>query len=188
MAISTKRTLSADEFWELPEKHGVRFELVDGEVVETPGSTMLHAEFVVLIFMLLRAYVQEHDLGRVYPDGLSYLLRRNPDTLCIPDVSFIPRDRLPADGPQEGYADIIPGLVVEVVSPGNSAAELRRRTRDYVDAGVEQVWIVWPDDRSVSVHAGSLTATELTSEDVLEGGELLPGFSVRVADLFDIEW
>ncbi|CAN5541998.1 hypothetical protein BH23CHL2_BH23CHL2_09290 [soil metagenome] len=188
MAISTKHALSADEFWELPEKQGVRFELVDGEVVEMPGSTMSHSEFVVIIFTLLRSYVLKHDLGRVYPDGLSYLLRRNPDTLRIPDVSFIPRDRLPAEGPQESYADIIPGLVVEVVSPGNSAVELRRRTRDYVDSGVEQVWIVWPDDRSVSVYAGSMTPLELAAEDTLDGGDVLPGFSVPVADLFDIEW
>lgn len=188
MAISTKPALTADEFWELPEKQGARFELVDGEAVEMPGSTMRHSALVATIFSLLRAYVLENQLGQVFPDGLSYLLRRDPDTIRIPDVSFIPRERLPPDGPQESYADIVPGLVVEVVSPGNSAAELRRRTRDYVDAGVAQVWIVWPDDRTVSAYAGSMTPTELTSEDTLEGGDVLPGFSVPVADLFDIEW
>jgi Uma2 family endonuclease len=82
----------------------------------------------------------------------------------------------------------VPPLTVEVVSPGNSALELRRRTRDYLEAGVSIVWVVWPEERSISVYRGSMTPVELTADDTLDGGDVLPGFSVKVADLFDIDW
>jgi Uma2 family endonuclease len=106
--------------------------------------------------------------------------------LRIPDISFISSTDIPADWPPLGYVEVVPSLIIEVVSPGNSAAEIRRRIRDYIGAGVSMVWVIWPDDHSVSVHAETLNSIELQSDDVLDGGEVLPGFSVRVADLFDI--
>jgi Uma2 family endonuclease len=188
MASSVATSMSANEFWELPEQAGVRFELVDGEVIEEPGSSMRHAAIVALIFSTLRAFVLQAGLGQVFPDGLAYLLLTDPDTVRIPDVSFIPSDRLPASGPTEGYSTILPALAVEVVSPGNSALELRRRTRDYLEAGVSIVWVVWPEDRSISVYRGSMTPLELTADDALDGGDVLPGFSVTVAELLEIDW
>jgi Uma2 family endonuclease len=106
----------------------------------------------------------------------------------IPDVSFVPLERLPEGGPTASYMSVPPGLAVEVVSPGNSALELRRRTRDYLEAGVSIVWVVWPEERSISVYRGSMTPLELTAEDTLDGGDVLPGFSVKVANLFDLDW
>jgi len=180
--------MNADEFWELPEKPDMRFELVDGEVVEVPGSTWLHAALVAQIFTLIHAYARQHDLGRVFPDGLTYLLGTDPDTMRIPDVSFVPQERLPEGGPTTSYVPVPPGLAVEVVSPSNSALELRRRIHDYLTAGVSLVWVVWPEERSVSVYQGSMTPLELTADDTLDGGDVLPGFSVPVADLFELDW
>jgi Uma2 family endonuclease len=188
MASIVQATMNADEFWELPEKPDVRFELVDGEVVEVPGSSMKHVAIVALIFSTLQRFVREVRIGQAFPDGLAYLLQKNPDTIRIPDVSVVPGDRLPESGPTDGYSTIVPSLTVEVVSPGNSALELRRRTRDYLEAGVSIVWVVWPEERSISVYRGSMTPVELTADDTLDGGDVLPGFSVKVADLFDIDW
>ena len=188
MASTVTTRMSADEFWALPDRPDVRIELVDGEVIELPGGTWLHADIVIHIFTIIHAYVRQHGLGRAYADGLTYLLLSDPDTMRIPDISFIPQERIPESGPTSSYARVLPALVVEVVSLGNTAAELRRRTRDYIEAGVSLVWIVWPDDQTVSVHAGSMNPTELTSTDTLDGGDVLPGFTVTVAELFDIAW
>jgi Uma2 family endonuclease len=188
MAIPAESTLTADEFWALPEKPGIRLELVDGEFSELPGSNWLHAELVLHILDLIRAYVLAEGLGRAYGDGPAYFLARDPDTLRIPDVSFIPTDRLPKGGPPATYVDVPPALVVEIDSPSNSAADYRLRIRDYMNAGVSLIWVVWPDERSVSVYSGSTSPVKLTSDDTLDGGDVLPGFSVKVADLFDIDW
>lgn len=188
MASTATTQMTADEFWALPDRPDARLELVDGEVVELPGAGGYHATLALFIFDLLRAFVKERGLGLMYPDGVTYLLKRDPDVLRIPDVSFIAAADITDDWPPMGYIEVTPSLVIEVVSPGNTAAEIRRRIRDYVDAGVPLVWIIWPTDQSVSVYAGTVNSTELHADDTLDGGDVLPGFSVKVADLFDIAW
>jgi Uma2 family endonuclease len=158
--------------------------LVDGEVVEVPGAGGVHVTLMLRIFDILRAFVDAHALGMIYPVSFTYKLGRNPDILRIPDISFITSGRIPEEWPPVGYSEVVPDLAVEIVSPTNSAADLRRRTQDYLGAGVSQVWIVWPDDESVSVYADNMTPTELSSDDRLDGGDVLPGFSVKVGDLF----
>lgn len=180
--------MNADEFWELPDRPDIRLELVDGEVVEVQGKSMLQASIIGCIFTIIHAFARQHKLGRAFVGGPSYLLLSDPDTLRIPDVSFIPRERMPEGRPTTTYMTVPPGLVVEVVSPSNSALELRRRTRDYLAAGVDVVWVVWPEEQSVSVYLGSMTPLELTADDTLDGGDLLPGFSAKVAELFNIDW
>lgn len=189
MASSLKTAMTAEQVAELPEKPGVwHYELVDGELVELPGAGVIHALVAGLIYRLLHTFCSEHDLGIVLQDGVGYILARDPDTLRIPDVSFIARERISSESAPEGFSETIPNLTVEVMSPGNSALELRRKIRDYFGAGVSQVWVVWPDERTVSIYSGSMIPMELGPDDTLDGGDVLPGFSVRVADLFDIEW
>ncbi|HLT19831.1 MAG TPA: Uma2 family endonuclease [Thermomicrobiales bacterium] len=188
MAISTKQALTADEFWELPEIPGKRLQLVAGEVVEAPGATWLHGALVTRLFSWLTAYAVSNRPGQVFGDGMTYLLAREPDTIRIPELSFIPADRLPPGRAPQRYVDAIPALVVEIVSPSNSAPDLRRRIRDYLEAGVSAIWVLWPGERVVSVYANSMSPKQLTADDALDGGDVLPGFSVKVAALFDIEW
>ena len=187
MASTAVEHLTAEEFWGLPDWEDAWLELVDGEVVEMPTAGGIHVAIMLHIFDMLRPFIREHNLGRIYPDSFGYLLLRDPDVLRIPDISFITFDRLPEDWPPVAYSEVVPDLVVEIVFPGNSAAEMRRRTRDYVDAGVSLIWIAWPEDRSVSVYAGSLIPVELESDDILDGGDVLPGFSIAVAELFAYE-
>jgi Uma2 family endonuclease len=188
MATTSKPLMTADEFWELPEKPDTRLELVNGEVVEMPAGSMRHAALVGLFYVLLHTHVSRLKLGHVFVTGPSCLLRRDPDSFLLPDVSYFSSANLPDLDPHDRYVDAVPGLVVEVISARDRAYILRRRIRNYVEAGVGLLWIVWPDFHAVSVYAGSITPTELTSADMLDGGDVLPGFSVKVAELFDIEW
>jgi Uma2 family endonuclease len=183
MSIEQKR-LTAEDLWKMPEVPGKRYELVDGELLEMPGAGGQHMTMMVLIFKLIEAFVIEHDLGIAYPDGLAYIIARNPDRVRIPDVSFVTHDRVPEAGPPEGFWPVAPNLAVEIVSPNDSAGELHYKVRDYLTSGVEMVWVVWPKSQVVSVHTPGAAGRELELHDELDGGDLLPGFRIPVSTLF----
>lgn len=113
-----------------------------------------------------------------------YILRRNPDTVRGPDVFFVRAARIPEAGVPEAFWEIPPDLAVEVVSPGESAEEVREKVRDYLAAGTPLVWIVYPRTREVIVHTPDGTAHTYGSTDTLEQFDTLPGFTCTVAELF----
>jgi len=180
-----QKLLTAEELWKMSEVPGKRYELVDGELVEMPGAGGVHTTIMVLIFKLIDAYVSEHDLGIAYPDGLAYIIARDPDQVRIPDVSFVSHERVPEGGPPEGFWPEAPNLAVEIVSPHDSASELHDKVRDYLASGVQIVWVVWPRSQTVTVHSPGALVLELEPEDELDAGDILPGFRVRVAALFE---
>ena len=100
-------------------------------------------------------------------------------------MSYIRWERVPETGVPIRYYPVPPDLAVEVVSPDDRAAEVRAKARDYIAAGVQQVWILGPDEQAITVQSTSSTQ-ELGADDELDGGDLLPGFRVRVADLFQV--
>lgn len=181
-----KRLMTVEELWELPEKPGVNFELVKGVPIEMPGTGGLHALIVGAVYEVLSTFVREHDLGAVFGDNTAYVLARNPDLLRIPDVSFVSWERLPEEGVPEGFLPGAPDLAVEVVSPNDRAEDVHDKILEYLEAGSQLVWVLWPVRRSVAVHDQSGLTRELGPEDELDGGEVLPGFSVRVSKLFDV--
>lgn len=181
-----RRLLTAEELWELPERPGVRLELVRGEVVEVAESGARHGLIVGVVYDELKAFARAHRLGVVCGDGVGFVLGRDPDIVRIPDVSFVARARVPGGGVPEGYWPVPPDLAVEVVSPRDNAEEVHEKVRDYLDAGVLLVLVLWPRSRSVTVY-GSEDARELAADDELDLGAVLPGFRVRVGRLFEIE-
>ncbi len=139
-----------------------------------------------LLFHLLYTFASERRLGIVFGDNMGYVLSRGPDTVRIPDVSFVAWDRVPEAGIPEGSWQIPPNLAVEVVSPSDQTADVNDKAREYVASGVSLVWVLWPKRRVVSVYTRDQMALELGLDDELDGGDTLPGFSVRVSTLFDI--
>ncbi|HWV25491.1 MAG TPA: Uma2 family endonuclease [Thermomicrobiales bacterium] len=186
MSTSVKQLVTAEELWDMPEVPGKRLELVDGEVVEMPGAGALHGLILFALAQLLSDFVRRHNLGLVTPDGVAYLLRRDPDQIRIPDTSFVAWDLVPEDGAPEGFWNGAPTLAIEVVSPNDRADDIQARVQDYLGAGSAQVWVLWPRTRSVSVYRPHTDTRQLGAEDALDGGDILPGFSVRVGDLFDV--
>lgn len=183
--MAIKQVTTAEELWELPDKGGLRYELVEGEVIEVPGAGALHGLIVLLVSKLLDGYVSAEDLGLVLPDGSAYILDRHPDLLRIPDVSFISWERVPEDGIPEGFWTTAPDLAVEVVSPNDRAEDIHEKVHEYLAAGCRMVWVLWPRRQSVSVHSPD-GLRELGPDAILDGADVLPGFRVRVADLFAI--
>ncbi len=184
--MTVKQRLTAEELWTMPEVPGKRFELVEGELIEMPGTGALHGFIVKSILLLLDAYVKRQRLGIVLGDGISYILSRDPDIVRIPDVSFVCRSRIPDGGPPEGYWPFSPDLAVEIVSPNDRFSDVQAKVREYLAAGTRLVWVVWPEGRSVIVHRADCVV-ELGPEDVLSGADVLPGFEVQVGQLFEQE-
>lgn len=184
--IVKQRLVTVEELWEMPDVPGVRLELIDGEVVEVPGAGGLHGALGFKLLRMLDDFVQLHDLGLVMPDGLDYVLRRGPDQLRIPDVSFMAWERIPETGIPEGFWEGPPTIAVEVVSPHDRADDIHAKVQDYLEAGARQVWVMWPRTRSMTVYDATHGVRELGADATLDGGSELPGFTVRVGDLFEV--
>ena len=159
-------------------------ELVDGTLVEK-GMGYQESLIALAIGSLLREFVVPRNLGLV--SGADGMVRLFPGLVRIPDVAFVSWDRIP-DGrvPPEPIPELAPDLVVEVLSPSNTVKEMRRKRREYFEVGVRLVWSVDPADRTVAVDSAPETSVKLDEarDDVLDGGEVLPGFVLPLRTLF----
>lgn len=182
----TKQLMTAEDLLTMPDVPGKQFELVNGELVEMAGSGTLHGLIAELVLRIVGAFVRQHDLGLPYGDNVGYILRRDPDIVCIPDMSYVSWEHEPEEGVPEGYWSTAPDLAVEIVSPGDVAQELYDKVHDYLLYGTGAVWVLWPKHRSISVYTAGGIGRELGPDDELDGGDVLPGFHVRVADIFAV--
>jgi Uma2 family endonuclease len=157
-------------------------ELVDGVLVEKAvGYT--ESVLATYLIVLLDAFVRPRNLGLITaPDGT---VRLWAGRVRIPDVAFTSWDRIPdRRRPLEPIPDLAPDLAVEILSASNTPAEMRQKRADYFAAGVRLVWEVDPATRALAVYTAPEELTGLTADDTLDGGAVLPGFSLRVHDLF----
>lgn len=159
-------------------------ELYDGVLRETERMGGRRGEIEMEIGAPLHAHVRANRLGRVYPSDTHFILFRNPDTVVMPDVAFVREDRLaPADA-RDGYAPYAPDLAVEVVSPSNRMVEILEKIALYGRAGVPLVWLVEPWTQRVTVYALGRERRILRAGDTLDGGDVVSGFRLPVADVF----
>ncbi len=159
------------------------YELVDGVLVE---KAMGFAESVLGAWLgsRLYAYLEQHDLGFVL--GADGPLRLMPRLVRLPDVAFISWNKVPVRGiiPDVPIGDMAPDLAVEVLSEGNTRAEMERKLKEYFLAGVQLVWFVDPDERTVKVYTAPDQARVFSEADTLDGGDVLPGLSLPVKQIF----
>jgi Uma2 family endonuclease len=157
-------------------------ELVDGVLVE---KTLGYIESLLAMAIgeFLRRFVRDRKLGIVLgPDGT---LRILPRQVRIPDVCFLSWERFPGGKlPQTPIPAVAPDLAVEVLSEGNTEGEMRRKLQDYFTAGVRLVWYVDPRTRTAAVYTSPEQSTVLGENDVLTGGDVLPGFRLPLRELF----
>ncbi len=176
-------TATEDDVIRLNDHGNHLCELVDGTLVE---KTMGREESAIAarIVYLLSAFVMARRLGVVTgADGMIRILGR----VRIPDVAFVSWDRLPERRlPGKPIPDLTPDLAVEVLSDSNTPREMANKLREYFAAGTRLVWYVNPRTRSVEVFTSPESSVRLAERDVLSGGEVLAGFEVRVAELFEI--
>lgn len=183
-----EKLITADEFWEiiqLPENAGRRLELVEGVINELSPADGEHGELIVELTLLIGNFVKEHQLGRVTAAETGYILFQNPharDTVRGPDVGFINKERAPQPLGDK-FVPIAPDLAVEVVSPWDRADEVEAKVQEYLSHGVRSVWVVYPSSKTIITHTAD-TIRRLNATDTLDGGAVLPGFAVKVGDVF----
>jgi Uma2 family endonuclease len=158
-------------------------ELVDGVLVEKAMGQRESRLAVILIHWIMN-YLDQHDLGIV--TGADGPFRLYFEQVRFPDVAFIAYDHIPSGAdPATPMPDWTPNLAVEILSESNTRGEMERKLRDYFAAGVELVWYVDPEQRTVRVYTSIQEVTELTDQDTLDGGTILPGFSLSIAEWFN---
>lgn len=157
-------------------------ELIDGVLVEKAMGTR-EALLAGLILYALWDHVKKHNLGIVL--GADGMLRLSPGRVRIPDACFISWDRLPAGRlPDDPVASVVPDLAVEVLSEGNTDAEIRLKLDDYFRAKVRLVWIIDPGTQTADVYRSLTDRSKIERHQNLDGGDVLPGFMLALEDLF----
>jgi Uma2 family endonuclease len=175
--------LSIDEFRRIPDNEAGRSELVRGLVVREPPPGAEHGHVGLNVALALAQHARRHDLGLVVSLETGFVLETDPPTVRAPDVAFISKERLPADGIPVGYWPFPPDLAIEVVSPSDQAESIDEKALDYLRCGVREVWVVHPRSRRVTIYRSRRDVHTLTEDAELDGGDLVPGFRVRVGDL-----
>jgi Uma2 family endonuclease len=159
------------------------FELVDGVLVEK-AMGLYESVLAMVLGQLLRNFLEQNDLGIV--SGEVGLLRLAPGLVRGPDVAFISWQRFPNQRlPAQPVPDVAPDLAVEVLSEGNTEAEMERKLGEYFAAGVSLVWYLEPEPRSVRVYTSPTDVRLLTEEETLEGDPVLPGFRLSIREWFE---
>ena len=182
MAASTK-LMTADELLMLPD-NGKRYELIEGVLNEMSPPGTAHGHTAMRAGAILFNFVHQRDLGEVFAAETGFILSTNPDTVRAPDAAFVAAERLPTGDLPVGYLRLAPDLVVEVVSPSDTASELQSKVFTWLDAGCRLVWVVFPTTRSVTVYRSKENVRVLTEEDTLDGSPVFQGFRAEVRELF----
>jgi Uma2 family endonuclease len=184
MSTVGKKLLTAEEYFLLPDPNdGTIQELVRGEIVAMPQPGLEHGEVQLNVGSLIKQFPRANPVGRVVTES-GVITERGPDTVRGPDVSYYSKERLPLGKRVVGYTDEPPDLCIEVVSPSNSVEQLKAKAKEFLFAGVRAVWIIDPAKQTVRIITDPLEYRTLEAGAILDGGEVLPGFSCKVADLF----
>ena len=171
-----------------PEEPEGHYEIIDGRRVELPPMGAREAYIASRLGLLIGAHAEVQGLGNVLIETL-YALAPGRQLQRKPDVSFVSYARWPKGRqPPRGNAwRLVPELAVEVVSPNDPAVDLVARIRDFFLKGVLQVWVVFPDEWSIYVYDSPRSIRVLDRADTLDGGAILPGFRLALADFFEPE-
>lgn len=160
-----------------------RYELVGGELLMTAPAGPRHGKFAARLVLAIGNHVEAQDLGQVYTAEPGFQLEADPLTIRAPDVAFVQRSRIP-EGEPAGFWPLAPDLVVEIISPSETARDIHEKVDDYLRAGTRLIWLVYPDNKTVMEYRAPDQARVLTANDDLEGEDVLTGFRYPLQQLF----
>lgn len=167
-----------------------RYELIDGEVVEVEEMGFYSSEIANRLRDELHDYGKSKQVGRARMEVLYPIpTKDDPGRLRRPDAAFATFERWPMDHPvsfQGNPANFVPDLVVEVISPSDNGDDVVSKLNEYLRAGVRMVWLIWPNEQQLYSYTAPKAVRIFSAEDVLDGGDVLPGFQVPMASLFPI--
>lgn len=185
MTITEKLVWTDEKFMALP-KDGHRYELIDGELLDMGNSGMEHGYVACILTIVLGGYIRAKKLGAICDSSTAFSLKSGNKR--SPDFSFIAKIRLQGmNRPPRGFLQGSPDLAVEILSPGNTIEEIHNKIVEYFENDTQLVWVIHPDERYVLVYHSPEPDRFLRSQDQLDGEDLIPGFRMSVAELFE-EW
>lgn len=184
IAPAPARRYTIDDLAQFPDD-GKRRELVDGRVVEWDVTTVEHGFFIMTFGGFLRVFVLQHRLGIVVGGDPYVRMFGSQYSMRGPDLAFYARGRIPRD-PRATATDTVPDLVVEILSPSDRAIDVQEKVHDWLRVGVKLLWYINPESGETVVYRGD-RITYVEADEWLDGGDVLPGFTVRVRDVLD-EW
>lgn len=182
MSTGTEALITLDEFERLPDDEW-RTELVRGRVVREPLNSMHQGWLASRVSLVVTDFVNLNGLGEVFM-ATGWVLREDPPTVRAPHVAFLSRSRLPCAEESASFGRMAPDLAVVIISPSNTSGEILDKVTDYLDAGTRLVWVVEPGREHVIVYRSRNEIRLLQDDDALDGYDVLPGFSVPVAEIF----
>ncbi len=175
-----EKLITGDELWEMGDIGSS--ELIDGRIVLMSPTGGTHGKLESRLGYFLGRFLDDGGEGTVFTGEVGIYIRRNPDRIRAADVAFISKDRLPVVPSR--YLDVAPELIVEILSPGDRWQDVRQKLEDYFSIGVDQVWIVEPENRTVLAYTSPTTLEKFGPGDTVPGFGPLNGFTLSVAALF----
>jgi Uma2 family endonuclease len=182
------RLLTAADLAALPEElpsGTVQYELDNGRLVIMPPPGEEHGGIQLNIGAEFKFQLVRRGEGRAWTE-VGIILRRNPDRVVGADVAFVPKSSLPTRISKEGYLETIPSLIVEIRSKNDSLAEIARKVKEYLKAGVKVVWVVDPGKQSVTAYRRGRKPKVFAAGDTLTIEDVVPGFRMPVAEVFRV--
>jgi Uma2 family endonuclease len=183
VSATLTRPMTADELLAMPDD-GMTYELVRGELQMAPPPGSEHGEVTMKLAAPLFQHVKKNDLGIVYAAETGFKLESNPDTVRAPDIAFVRQETVDKTGRSTGYRVGAPDLVVEVLSPSDTVGKVEAKVKQWLQSGARMVWIVSPKLKTVTVYRSLTDIVTLTEKDTLDGGDVVSGFQINVADVF----
>jgi len=183
MSATLTKSITADELLAMPDD-GHRYELVEGELRRMSPAGDEHGQVGMELAIPLGSHVKKNKLGKLYLAETGFLIRTNPDTVRAPDIAFVRMERIKQTPGIKGYRVGAPDLAVEVVSPGDTVNEVEDKVAEWLEGGARMVWVVSPKLHTVTVYRSLTDIVTLTAKDKLDGGEVVPGFEINVAEIF----
>ena len=159
---------------------GRKYELVDGEIRVSPAGTR-HGQVILSLTLRIAPFVNRHGLGHVFESSTGFRLPGG--NVRSPDVSFVRTGRFENERPPDDFPNLAPDLVVEVLSPGDSPRHVMDKVGEYLQAGTRLVWVIDPKRERAAVYRSLTAVRELRPDDALDGEDVVPGFSVPLAEL-----
>lgn len=180
--MAPARTITDEELLQLP-KDGNKYEVVNGELVMSPGAGLPHERIVMLLGSELVQFVKQRRLGDVFGSNALYVLPSGNKR--GPDISFVAAGRLDDPAISRVFPQLAPDLVVEIVSPSDSPQRILDKVGEYLEAGVRIVWVIDPQHRRAAVYRAITSVREIGEGEALDGEDVLAGFHCALAELLD---
>ncbi len=186
--VANTGQLTVEQFAQLPDKDGWSFELHQGRLIHLPGPGGIHGQIQMRLSGMLWAALAPPQRAGLFGTACYYFLSNDGDEVLCPDLSYITAEHMPTVTYRGSYLATTPDWVIEIASPNDYHPQMQQKMRIYLAAEVQMGWVIWPNSQTVDVwHPGDTTLPTriATPADTLDGGAIIPGWTIAVHDIFD---